>query len=336
MQPGRGIALATTVALLLAACAGAGPAIPSPPTQSPTTTATATAAPDPVCDGAEVLATVDAAITSARLPPAGQWSSDTVGNPFAERTATGQEFADRLALDCGLTASDSVGDDERLVIAAWTGPRMAWVIQTTHAPSTPYARDAAVTVVIDATEGEYLDGDTRALWAGTFDSGETFVVGHVDYTLAAAAKGWLAGPGAPSEEEIVLAAERHGIEVLEAAGMRTIGIAQPAEFGSEEGYLQFVSPAGQILVADVAPTGWFDPTGPRYFTGPSRVETIAGVEVRVTEPLPEDNLGFTRGAELGWSCDTYDWILQPPFNGDAAEMIAGVEAIVRTEECRAP
>ena len=66
-------------------------------------------------------------------------------------------------------------------------------------------------------------------------------------------------------------AEEVGIFVLETAGARNVGIAQPPEFGSEEGYIQFVSPTGQILVVDVAPDGWFDPMQPRYYTGETRV-----------------------------------------------------------------
>jgi hypothetical protein len=291
--------------------------------------------PEPVCETDDILSTIDAAIASARLALGGEWSTDTAANRFTERTATGDELADRLALDCGLTASQTIGDDERLVIAAWTGPRMAWVIQTTETPSMPYAREATVTVIIDATEGEFLDGDGRALWAGTFDSGDTFVVGHVDYNLGAAAKDWVAGPRVPFEEEISLASERHGIDALEAAEMRNIGIAQPPELGSEEGHVQFVSPPGQISLADIGPTGWFDPLEPRYFNGPTRFVTIDGVEVRVTDPNPDDNTGYTIGADIGFACDDFVWLLQPPANGEADEMLETATAVIATEECRA-
>ena len=100
------------------------------------------------------------------------------------------------------------------------------------------------------------------------------------------------------------------------AGMRNIGIAQPPESGSEEGYAQFISATGQISVADVAPTDWFDPMRSRYYNGETTIETIDGVDVRVTQPLPGDNLGFVRGVEVGWACDDFVWILEPPFNGD--------------------
>jgi len=171
--------------------------------------------------------------------------------------------------------------------------------------------------------------------AGTLDTGETVVVGHDDYALAPVAKGWLAGPTPPTDEVIILDAERHAIAVLDEARMRNVGIADPPEPASEEGFVQFVSPTGQILAVDVAPTGWFDPEVPRFLTGATTVEMIDGVQVRVTEPTEGDNLGFTRGAEFGWACDGFVWILEPPFNGDADEMRQSVGAIVTTDECAA-
>ena len=302
-------------------------------TSTTSTSTTSTTVPTPVCDSDAMLDAVDAAVELARLAPGDGWSTDTVASSFAERTATGAEFAERLAFDCGLTATETVGDDERLVIAAWTGPRFGYVIQSTGGPSTPYRLDATVTVIIDSTRGEYLDGDEQALWAGTFDSGETFVVGHADYSLGPVAKDWVAGPRVPFDEEINLDSERHAIAVLEAAGMRNIGIAQPPMFGSEEGYVLFISPAGQIIVADVAPTDWFDPMVPRYYHGETRFETISSAEVRITDPNEDDNLGFTPAAEYAWACDDFVWILEPPFNGDADEVRTNVQSIVDTEEC---
>ncbi len=346
------VAALAAVALLAAGCSDDDAATPPDSTTSTSssttttstttttttttmTTTTTTEAPRPDCPTDDVLATVDAAIGSARMTPGDGWSTDTTGNPFAERTTTGDEYAARLGLDCGLTASHSAPDGERLAIAAWTGPRMAYLVQSTDGPSTPYRRDATVTVSIDATEGEFLDGETRGLWAGTFDSDETFVVGHVDYSLGPAAKDWVAAERPPFDDGVTLDAERHAIAALEEAEMRLIGIAEPPQSGSEEGYVQFTSPAGQILVVDVAPTDWFDPMLHRYYTGPSAVETIGGMDVRITEPMEDDNLGFIRGVEFGWACDEFVWILQPPFNGDGDEMRISVEAIVETEECTA-
>ena len=276
---------------------------------------------------------VDAAIEQARLAPADAWSTDTAASSFAERTATADVYAERLALDCGLTAARSVDGSDYLVIAAWTGPRMGFVVQTDDTPSEPYRPQATVTVSIDDTKGEFLDGDERALWAGTFDSGDTFIVGHVDYVLGPVAKDWVGGTRPPSDENINLDSERHAIAALTEANMRHIGIAQPAEIGSEEGLVQFITPAGQIMVGDVAPTNWFDPMQPRFFTGPTTFETIEGVEVRITEPMEDDNLGFNLGNEFAWACDNFVWIMEPPFNGTADEMRLAVTAIVSTQEC---
>ena len=315
------------VTLLVAGCSTDG----TPAPDATTTPATTTDAPTPECDADAVLAAVDSAIEAARLAVGEAWSAVADDNPFGERTSTGEEFAERLALDCGLTAEQSPNGAHRLAVAAWTGPRIAYVVQATDSPATPYQQDATLDLLFAAPSGEFLDGAERALWAGTVD-GETIVVGHVDYSLGAVAKSWQSGPRVPGDEP-TLDSERHGLAALDEAGMRNGGIAQPPERGSQEGYVQFVSPAGQILVADVAPTGWFDPMAPRFFTGATSVETISGVEVRRTEPMPGDNLGFAQGAEFGWSCAAFEWILEPPFNGDADEMVATVRAIVETEEC---
>ena len=323
----RAAAAMVAVAFLAGGCAGTSEPEPMP---TPTTTDTG-----PECDADEALAVVEASIGLARLRTGEAWSPVTDDNPFAERTATGEEFADRLALDCGLRAQQSTGGADRLVLTAWTGTRVAYVVQATDAPATPYREDSTVDLLLEAPQGEFVDGDSRAVWAGTLERGETVVVGHVDYSLGATAKGWQVGPRDPGDESPTLDSERHGLAALAEAGMRNVRIAQPPELGSEEGYVSFVSPAGQILAADVAPTGWFDPMTPRFFTGDTSVLTVAGVQVRRTEPLPDDNLGFTRGAEFGWSCAQFDWILEPPLNGDGDEMLASVEAVVANAECGA-
>lgn len=296
-------------------------------TEPPTTTSEP---PGPVCEEADALARLDEAIALARLTPAGPWSADIDDNPFAERTTDPEEYASRLALDCGIVVQDEAG---RLALASWTGPRIAFLIQATDAPTDPYRLDATFTVGIDSTRGEFVDGEARSVWAGTFDSGETFVIGATDFSLGPVAKDWIAGDR-DLFEEITLDSERHAIAALGEAAMRNIGIAEPPMLGSEEGYVMFTSPAGQILVVDVAPTDWFDPMTPRYFSGETVVETIDGVDVRRTDPAEGDNLGFTIGAEWAWACDSFVWILQPPFNGDAEEMRSTVEAVVATEECQ--
>jgi hypothetical protein len=299
-----------------------------------TTTTTTTTLPAPVCESDGALAVVAEAIAAARLPETAEWPSDPAASPFAERTTTADEYAARLGLDCGLLVAADDGGRERLAIVAWTGPRMAYAIQSTDTPTEPYRPEAFVRNPVTEERGEFL-ADDMTLWAATATDGESILLGHVDFSLGAASKDWDAAPRMPFEEEINLPSEQHAIDALHEAGMRKVGIAQPPEIGSEEGYAQFVSPSGQISVADVAPTGWFDPMLPRYYLGETSIQAIDGVDVRVTLANPDDNLGFTRAAEVAFACDDYVWILEPPFNGTMDEMIDTATAIVNTEECRA-
>ena len=73
---------------------------------------------------------------------------------------------------------------------------------------------------------------------------------------------------------------------------------------------------------------------PRYYTGETTIEPIDGVDVRVTLPNLDDNLGFVQAAEVAFACDEFAWILEPPFNGTVDEMIASATAVIGTEECR--
>lgn len=205
--------------------------------------------------------------------------------------------------------------------------------RTTAMPSTPYVGGAFVQNPVTEEPGEFL-ADDMSTWATSGPDGETIVLGHVDFSLGAAAKGWEIGPRLPFEEEVNLASEQHGIDALVEAGMRNVGIAQSPDRGSEEGYIQFVSTTGQISVADVAPVGWFDPMAPRYFGGDTRLESVDGVDVRITLPLPDDNLGFAIAAEVAFACADFVWILEPPFNGTVDEMVASATAVVATSECR--
>ena len=277
---------------------------------------------------------IDAALDAARLTTGAAWSTDETdlaASPYAERTTDAAEYALRLGLDCGISATQTSDSGVRLALAAWTGVRTGFLVQTNDEPATPYANEATVSVGIDSGRGEFVDGEMRTIWAGTLES-STFVVGHVDHALGAIAKGWTAGDR-QFEDFTSLDSERHAIAALEEANMRNISIAESPMLGSEEGLVQFTSPTGQLLVVDVAPTDWFDPMVPRFFSGDSVVETIAGSEVRVTDPTPDDNLGFTRGAEWGWACADYVWILEPPLNGDTAEMRESVTAVIATATC---
>ena len=59
-------------------------------------------------------------------------------------------------------------------------------------------------------------------------------------------------------------------------------------FESPEGYVSFVSPTGQIGVVDVAPPDWFDPMTERYYHGETTFTDVDGVQVRVTQPGPDE------------------------------------------------
>ena len=302
-------------------------------TTSTTSTSTTTTAPVPDCDPTDVVAVIDDALTTARLTAPSAWEAEPAATPFAERTATGDLYADLTGLDCGLLLAAADDSGRWLAVTAWTGPRLVFAVQTTAVPSAAYSTTAIVRTPVADLAGEYL-ADDMSRWAATGPDGESIVIGHVDYAFGPAAKNWDAGPWDFFEPEINVPAERHALDALEAAGMRNVGIAQPSEVGSEEGYAQFVSPSGQISVADVAPTGWFDPMAPRYYTGETTIESIDGAEVRVTLPNPDDNAGFIPAAEVAFACDGFAWILEPPFNGTIDEMVDSATAILATDECR--
>jgi hypothetical protein len=63
--------------------------------------------------------------------------------------------------------------------------------------------------------------------------------------------------------------------------------------------------------------------------------TIDGTSVRVTEPDPGNSAGNIVGADIGFACEAFVWLLQPPANGDVDEMLATATAVIQTEECRA-
>lgn len=297
-------------------------------TSSSTTTTTI---PEPVCDETEAFAVADDALASARLAAGGDWATDTTGNPFDDRTRLADWMPKHLGLDCGVRAAQTTADgDERLFLAAWTGPRYAFVIQATDQPSTPYSPSTILWIVTEEPYGEMLLDD-MSLWAGQLEGGETLVVGHIDYNLGATAKSWHVDVPALPDAEPTLDSERHAIATLRDVGMRNVAVAQPAEFGSEEGTVMFVSPTGQISVVAVAPSGWFDPLLPRGYSGTTTTETISGVKVRVTEPAEGQLPGL--GAEIGWSCRNWEWILEPPLNGTIDEMLEIARAVIQSGTC---
>jgi len=302
-------------------------------TTSSTTTSVTTSSTVAIDACAEKTAfdVADRVVRLARLSPEGEWDIATESNPFFGRTNSAEEFAARLSLDCAVEAAQvgSAGN-ERLLLAAWTGPRMAFVVQAEDQPATPFRNDAMVTVITEEPRGEFLLDD-RTIWGATLEHGETIVIGHVDYSLGATAKAWQSAVPSPPNGEPTLEAESVAIQYLEAAGARNVGIAQFAEFGSVEGLVMFVTPSGQIGIVDVAPRGAIEPMTSRYLTGPTRVVGIGDLDVRITEPGVDDI--YAIAGEIGWWCNDFGWIMEPPLNGTIEEMIDMVSSLVVENDC---
>jgi hypothetical protein len=303
----------------------------TPTSTSSTSTTATTEAPAPVCEPDGPFAALDLALADARLEPGGAWSLDVAASSFAADTADPEVWAEVLGLDCAVHATQPAAPGDRLALISWTGPRMAFVIRATDAPDPAFQATSLITVGFENPIGEYLRDD-NAMWGGTLESGETLVVGHLDFNLGVAAKTFRADAPPFGEPEITIEAERVGIEAAIAAAGRNVGIAQPPEFESEEGYVMLVSRTGQILVIDVAPTGWFDPMVERYYHGETTIIEIDGVDVRITEPA-DDEGEYSDGHEIAWSCLDHVWILEPPSNGTAEEMVQFVTELIAANDC---
>lgn len=342
---GRLRVVIVALALFAAACGDDGTAEPaSTSTTSTSSTSTSstststtmpasatTAAPAPDCVPNAPFAALDEAIADARLRPGGAWSLDVSESSFATDTADPDAWADQLGLDCAVQATQPDAPGDRLALIAWTGPRMAFVIRSTETPDPAFRTTAVITVVFENPRGEYLRDDI-SLWGGTLESGETLIVGHLDFNLGIAAKTFRADAPPFGDPETFLEAERVGIAAATAAGGRNVGLAQPAEIGSEEGYVTLVSRTGQILIIDIAPAGWFDPMVERYFHGETSIVEIDGVEVRITQP-GEGEGEYEVGSEIGWSCLDHAWILEPTSNGTGDEMVQFVTEFITANDC---
>lgn len=278
----------------------------------------------------DVLTTVDRAIEAARLSIGEGWSVDAE-SPFAGRAVDSAVMAENLGLDCGASAVQPGAIGDRFVIATWTGPRLAFVVLADDQPIPPFRADATVTIITEDLEGEFI-GDGQRLFGARLAEGATILIGHEDYSLGATAKSWQTAVPPPPDAETTIDAERHGIDALRAAGARNVSVAQPPEFQSDEGYVQFISPRGQIGVADVAPADSFDPMVPRYLDGPTRVETVGGIDLRITEPGP-DAPPWAGVIELGFGCREWSWILEPPGNGSASELVEFAAELVVRADC---
>jgi hypothetical protein len=341
--------LLVTAGLLTAACGGddsgdaaSTSAAPTTTTTSPTTTADPVDEDDEsVCDTDELFSHVDETLALARLVRGGAWITEDIDTPFTERTTSAEDFADLQGLDCAVLATQGTDDgDVRLLLAAWSGPRVSMVVQATDGPDEPYEQEALYDVAIEWARGEHLQGpfrprrDDRTTWAATMPGGETIVVSSVDYSQGATAKNWPSGFEQPEPQEFVsLDAERHGIDRLQEAGARNVDLSEFPEFDSEIGNLQFVSPTGQLGEARVAPVGWIDPTT-EWHLRPVTVERMGGVDVYLSESGPpddEDILTYDL-AHLSFECDGYVWQVMTSF-GTVDELRAFVETLISSMDC---
>ena len=342
----------TVLVLLLAGCGGdddtAAPDETTTTTTSTSTTSTTEATtttqapePGPECDLDAVLTAVDETLEMVRLAPGGEWTLATDESVFAERTVTVDEYLERLALDCGALAVQTTDDGgERLALVAWTGPRITFVVQATDAPSAPYERSAMFDVVVEWVRGEYFEGpyrpnrDDRTTWATTLEGGESFVVHARDYPAGPVAKDWVAGLefGEP-EEYVSLPSERFGIDALRAVGARNVDVAELPETGSEIGYLSFVTPLGMAGETRVAPLGWIDPTT-EWHGRPVSTETIAGVEVHVSEAGPPDDSDILTYdiAHFTFECGDHVWHVITGF-GSTGELRDFVTTLILSLDC---
>lgn len=348
----RAVAAALVVVSLaaggLTGCSGdtdeAAPTTEAPTTTTASTTSeatttttgapTTTEAPEPDCDPAALLAIADETLELARFAPGGPWDTDTTGAPFLDRTREPAEVARFLGLDCSVRAVQRADAGDRLLVGAWTGPRYGLVIQASDPPSTPFTPAARFDLLIERPYGEWIVD--QEVWAATMDLGGSVVLRFGDTSSGMVAKSWQADIPLPGDAPVTLDSERHALAVLADVGARNLGIAHPPEPGSEVGMVQAITPTGQPVIAYVAPPGWIDPMT-WWLDGPSRVETIEGVEVRLSNTgpdaatsAPHPDYGWI--VDAGWSCGGYDWTMESGF-GTVDELADFVATILERADC---
>ncbi len=331
-------AAASTSTTALAPSTSAPPVTSSSVTTTePTTTPSSTEPPYPTttihqvpstCDDEldAMLAVVDDSIGAARLEVTGTWTADTDGVAFDDRTNTAEEFRYRMGLDCMVRLSQvTPGGDERMLLAAWTGGRRAWVVQTTDGPSAPYRSDQRVQLFVGQPTGEWLV--YQFVWAGSSETGDTVIVGTVDTAFAVAAKSWWNGLPRFDDLEVTNSAERYAIDALLQAGARNVSVGDPANFQSELAAIQFITPLGLHLIATVAPPEWFDPAAPMV-EGEMVVEQIGGIDVYVTTAVAES---YAIGS-VGWTCGQYVWFIDA-VNGTLDELTDWTAQLISSTDC---
>ena len=278
------------------------------------------------CDADAVLAVVDQSIADARLASGGAWSEDTDGVAFDDRTNTADEFRYRMGLDCMVRmAQTTEAGAERLLLAAWTGDRAAFVVQATDTPSQPYASEQRFQLFVEMPYGEWLED--QFVWAATLEGGESVVIGTVDTAISVAAKSWLTEIPRFEDLEPTLDTERYAIDALVQAEARNVSVAEPAGYDWEIAAIQFITPLGLHLIATVAADGLFDPATP-LVEGEVTVEKVGGVDVYVTKGAPDSYAV----ASVGWTCGEYVWFLDSAW-GTVDELVDWAAAMIESTGC---
>ena len=224
---------------------------------------------------------------------------------------------------------------ERLLLAAWTGERIVFVLQASDGPATPFQEAATFDLLFVQPRGQYFAGpyranrDIRTIWAATLDEGASVVIFAHDYSAGAAAKTWQEGFETSGEDEYVtLDSERYGMEKLRASGARNVSIAELPEIGSPIGTLQFVTPAGLAVVTRVAPVGMIDPTT-EWHQQPVTSEDVAGATVYLSVAGPPDDLDALTYdiAHATFDCGEWTWHVQTGF-GTPEELMDWVRSFI--------
>jgi hypothetical protein len=297
-------------------------------TTSTTSTTTTTVAPEPDCDRDVAIDILDDTIALARLAAGDDWTEQTTGAAFDDRTNPADEFAARLAYDCALRLTQRVADGgERLALIAWNDRRHATVIQATDAPSESFRPDARFQLFIEQPFGEFLVD--QFVWAATMEGGESIVLGTDDYSIAITAKSWQSAVPRFEDLPVTLDAERFAIDTLRAAGARNVSVAEPAPFGYPIGAIQFNTPWALNGFAAIGPVDSFDPMVPIVADGETTFHDVDGVEVRLTTGLEMEMFVLH---EAGWRCGAYSWRLEATL-GSPGELLEYAEILVRSLDC---
>lgn len=307
--------------------------LPAVPTSPPQTTVAPTSAPptvpDPAaCDRRQAEQILDATIALARLVPGGDWTEQTDGVAFDDRTDTAEGFAGMVAYECVLRlAQRSQPGIERLALIGWNDLRHAAVIQATDTPTRPYGTTIRFQLFLEQPYGEWLED--QFVWAATMAGGESIIVATHDASTGLTAKAWQSAVPPFEDLPVTLDAEQYAIDALTAAGARNVSVAEPAAYGSPIGSIQFHTPNALIAFAAVGAVDAFDPMVPIVADGETILHTVDGVEVRVTAGK---ELGQFDLFEVGFRCGAYAWRLTSGY-GTPDELFGFAESLLESLAC---